>query len=99
MTDTQLSLNVTNHPALQAREAAGAATLLTADLQIKGRLPLDRDLNHGDRLFVNVTDSDGEVLSSGYLEVAPPHFEELTEKHAGLIGLNRAHKATLTEET
>lgn len=97
--DGQLSLEIAKHPDILAREAANHAVYITADLQLKGRFPIREDLQHGDRLVVAISDADGQVVSRGYLEVdAPPKFEPIIEKNVGVIGLNRAHRATLTDE-
>lgn len=95
--EPQLTMVVADHPNVAERDAEGLATYMTGTLKISGDFDIRRDLNPGERLLVQVVDEDGQIITRSYAEVVGPAFEPIVEKHAGVIGTNRAHKAKLVD--
>lgn len=93
----RLTMEVADHPNVAEREAEGLATYMTGTLKISGDFDVKRDLNPGERMLVQVMNEDGEVIARSYAEIVGPAFEPIVEKHAGVIGTNRAHKAKLVD--
>lgn len=91
----QLSLDVRQHPNAEQRGDG----FLTASLKLQGALPLGRDLNPGDDLMVTVSSADGEIIATGTFETGPVGFAPISDKTAGVVGLERVHKAKLDPET
>jgi hypothetical protein len=87
----QLSLEVEPHPAIDVVHGKG---FIAGTLRVAGELPVTRDLNVGDRLTVQIADADGQVLTSGELELMdPPAFKTVRHKDLGPVGIERKHTA------
>jgi hypothetical protein len=90
---TQLSLEVRHRPELSERDA-----FISGSVKLAGDLPVRKDLHAGNRLTVSVADADGTVIASGVFEVGLPNFKDIKAKGAGIIGVERVHKAKFMEE-
>jgi hypothetical protein len=91
----QLSFDVTPHPALDR----GKELTIAGEVRLKGSLPVNADLNHGDELTITISNSHGEVIARHYAEVAaPPPFIPIEDKDLGLIGYVRRHTLTPTAD-
>lgn len=92
--DRQLSFAIA--PALAGREPA---TVLNAEVKLKGSLHVATNLDHGDELVVTVTGADGEVLAQHRAEVSkPPTFEPIVDR-GDLLGYTRVHTAAIGDRT
>jgi hypothetical protein len=91
----QLSFDVTPHPAL----TGGKELTIAGEVRLKGGLPVNVDLNHGDELTITIADKHGQIIARHYTEVAaPPPFIPIEEKDLGLIGYVRRHTLTPTAD-
>lgn len=84
--EPQLSLDV-------GGEAIGLSVIGT--VKIGGDLRVEKDLDLGDEVRVQVVDSNGEIISSAAALISAPAFKEHRDKHGELICLERAHKAKI----
>lgn len=88
----QLSLDVKRPPILDEN------SWVSGSLNLKGALPVRKDLDPGNELTVTVADMDGNVVSTGIFEVGLPGFKYIKAKGAGIIGIERVHSANFREE-
>lgn len=72
-------------------EAAGQRVFGT--VAVAGSLQVDRNLDLGDEVRVQVVNSEGEVIASQGAMVGAPNFKTSRDQHGEIIAIERAHKA------
>lgn len=87
----QITLDVEPHPDVQAAQRRGDTVYLTASLDGKLSVPVDRDLNSGNELVITVAGADGQVLATAYAVVKAPKFVDIEIEELGTVGLERVH--------
>jgi hypothetical protein len=68
--------------------------LLVGKLRITGEFGVDRDLNRGEQLTVQVADADGQIITTALVGVVGVGFVNITDQGT-VIGTERQHKARL----
>lgn len=81
-----LSLEVRQRPELED-------PILVGSLELKGAIPVKRDLHAGQQLTVQIAGPDGEIVATGIYEVGLPGFKDVKMRGVGVVGTERVHKA------
>jgi hypothetical protein len=84
----QLSLDVLPDPRLVP------GGLLIGKLRISGEFGVERDLNRGEQIIVQISDADGQVITTALGMVSGVGFANIMDKEA-VIGTERQHRAKL----
>lgn len=89
--EPQLTLEFTTHPALAHQPGGG--TILGA-LKLAIDVSIDRDLNRGDELLIQIGDADGTRLATCTAVVVAAGGVDLTDR-GEVVGTLRVHNAKL----
>ena len=92
----QLSFLVKQDRRLDGMFLRGESPIGWAEINLSGALRVRRDLNTGDELTITVTDSAGEVIAGGTVEIEKPSFPSIKEKGV-VIGVKRVVGMSLTD--
>lgn len=91
----QLTMEIEPHPDIDIVHGKG---FIAGTLMIGGELSVPRDLNVGDRLTVSVADADGQILSSGELELLDPPVLKTVRVKGVPVGFDRRHLAVVDRD-
>lgn len=70
---------------------------LFGTVAISGKVRVERDLDLGDEVQVQVISANGEVLSSVPALIGAPGFREHRDKDGAIIAIERAHRAKVID--
>lgn len=68
----------------------------TAILRLSGGVVLDRELEKGAEIHMQVVGMDGEVVANGYGRVVSVQFKDTLDEHGHVASTERVHGIKLT---
>lgn len=67
-------------------------------LSISGSAPIERDLDLGDEVRIQVIAADGAVVATSAAIVGAPNFKAHRDKYGEIMAVERAHRAKVASE-
>ncbi len=65
-------------------------------IKLKGDFRVDHDLHGGEALHVQISDADGNIISTATMRLATPTFKDV-RSDGHLIGVERIHTAEIVD--
>lgn len=88
MIGSQLSLDILPD------QRAVPGSMMVGSLRVAGTFAVDQNLDRGQQLMIQISDADGQVITTALAMVSAVGFTNLYERDA-VIGTERQHKAKL----